>query len=268
MIKLTSAMEQTRKKLDVEIEKIVQSVRSEYQAAQAQEKSLMAALNQQKGEALSMNRKAIDYGVLARDVESSKQLYNNLLQRAKETGVAGELKTSNVRVVDRAERPRRPVSPRKGTNILLSLFVGTLLACGLALSFEYLDNRISSPEEFRAHLGLVHLGLLPVLPGVDGSVSAAQRRRAGRLQRGVPGASHQRALLVGRRGRAHAGGDEHRPTRRQEPRVGQPRRRARTGRPARAPRRCRPAQASGARDLPRRPGTGPVERDGGKREGQ
>jgi capsular exopolysaccharide synthesis family protein len=169
MIKLTSAMEQTRKKLEVEIEKIGQSVRSEYEAAQAQEENLMAALNQQKVEALSMNRKAIDYGVLARDVESSKQLYNNLLQRAKETGVAGALRTSNVRVVDRAERPRRPVSPRKGTNILLSIFVGTVLACGLALSFEYLDDRISSPEEFRAHLGLVHLGLLPVLPGVDGT---------------------------------------------------------------------------------------------------
>jgi capsular exopolysaccharide synthesis family protein len=169
MIRLTSAIEQTRKKLETEIDKIVQSVRSEYEAAQAQEESLMAALNQQKGEALSMNRKAIDYGVLARDVESSKQLYNNLLQRAKETGVAGELRTSNVRVVDRAERPRRPVSPRKGTNILLSLFVGTLFAFGLALSFEYLDNRISSPEEFRSHLRLAHLGLLPVLPETNGT---------------------------------------------------------------------------------------------------
>jgi succinoglycan biosynthesis transport protein ExoP len=169
MIKLTTALEQTQTKLDVEIEKIVQSVRSEYEAAEAQEQSLMAALDQQKGEALSMNRKAIDYGVFARDVESSKQLYNNLLQRAKETGITGELKTSNVRVVDRAERPRRPVSPRKGTNILLSLFVGVILACGLALSFEYLDNRISSPEEFRANLGLVYLGMLPVLPGVDGT---------------------------------------------------------------------------------------------------
>ena len=91
----------------------MQSVRSEYQAALAQENSLMAALNQQKAEALSMNRKAIDYGVLARDVESSKQLYNNLLQRAKETGVTGELRTSNIRVVDAAEKPRSPVSPNR-----------------------------------------------------------------------------------------------------------------------------------------------------------
>jgi len=178
MIRLTSAIEQTRMKLDIEIEKVVESVRSEYQAAQALENSLTAALNQQKGEALSMNRKAIDYGVLARDVESSKQLYNNLLQRAKETGVTGELRTSNVRVVDRAERPRSPVSPRKQANLLLGLFVGALFACSLVLFFEYLDSRISSPDELGVHLGLAHLGLLPVLPETEGSYPL--------LSRGVP----------------------------------------------------------------------------------
>ena len=59
-----------------------------------------------------MNRKAIEYSVLARDVESGKQIYDSLLQRTKETGVASELKSSNIRVVDEAERPRSPVAPQ------------------------------------------------------------------------------------------------------------------------------------------------------------
>src|SRR6185437_15277814 len=100
--------------------KIVQSVKSEYDSALAQENSLSQALAQQKAEALSMNRKGIDYSVLQRDVESSKQLYQNLLQRAKETGVAGELRTSNVRIVDAAERPRKPVSPQKELNLVFA----------------------------------------------------------------------------------------------------------------------------------------------------
>jgi uncharacterized protein involved in exopolysaccharide biosynthesis len=37
-----------------------------------------------------MNRKAIEYGVLSRDVESTRQIYESLLQRAKETGVSTE----------------------------------------------------------------------------------------------------------------------------------------------------------------------------------
>lgn len=165
IIKLKSAIQVSQAKLNGEIAKVVQSVRSEYQAALAQENSLTQALNQQKGEALSMNRKAIDYGVLERDVESSKQLYNNLLQRAKETGVSGELKTSNIRVVDAAERPRGPVTPQKRLNLLLGLFGGGLLACGLVFFFEYLDSRIKTPDEVRVHLGLSHLGLLPAMGG-------------------------------------------------------------------------------------------------------
>jgi succinoglycan biosynthesis transport protein ExoP len=169
IIKLKSAIQLSQTKLNGEIGKVVQSVRSEYQAVLAQENSLTAALNQQKGEALSMNRKAIDYGVLQRDVESSKQIYNSLLQRAKETGVAGALKTSNIRIVDPAERPRKPVSPQKRMNELMALFGGTLLACGLVFFFEYLDSRLKTPDEIRAHLGLAHLGLLPALHQKDGS---------------------------------------------------------------------------------------------------
>ena len=89
-----------QEKLQTEISKVVQSVRTDYQAALSQEQTMSAALDQQKGEALSMNRKAIDYSVLERDVQSSKQMYESLLQRAKETGISGELKTSNIRVVD------------------------------------------------------------------------------------------------------------------------------------------------------------------------
>jgi capsular exopolysaccharide synthesis family protein len=110
-----------------------------------------------------MNRKGIDYSVLQRDVESSTQLYNNLLQRTKETGVAGELRTSTIRVVDPAEKPRTPVSPKRVQNELLAIFLGTLCACGLVAFFEYMDSHIRSPEEIRGHLGLTDLGMLPLL---------------------------------------------------------------------------------------------------------
>jgi capsular exopolysaccharide synthesis family protein len=163
MIKLASAIRLAEAKLGSEVEKIVQSVRSEYQVALAHENSLVTALNQQKTEALAMNRKSIEYSVLERDVESGTQLYNNLLQRTKETGVTGELRTSNIRVVDPAEKPRTPVSPKRARNELLALFLGTLCACGLVAFFEYMDSNIKSPDEIRGQLGLTHLGMLPVL---------------------------------------------------------------------------------------------------------
>lgn len=163
MIKIRSAIDSAQAKLQGEIAKVVQGVRTEYQAAQAQEQSLTRALDAQRGEALSMNRKAIDFGVLDRDVESSKQIYQALMQRAKETGISGDLRTSNVRVVDGAELPDRPVSPRHVLNLLLGLFGGAFFGIGLAFFFEYLDNRVKTPEEIETHLGLPSLGLIPAL---------------------------------------------------------------------------------------------------------
>ena len=163
IVKTRSAIQATQVKLQAEINKVVQSVRTEYQAALAQENSLAAALAQQKGEALTMNKKGIDYSVLARDVESSRQLYESLLQRAKETGVSSELKSSNIRVIDEAERPRKPISPRTAVNLLLGLVSGSVLAFGLAFFFEYLDSRIKTPDEIKTHLGLPSLGMVPAL---------------------------------------------------------------------------------------------------------
>jgi len=163
IVKTRSAIQNAQLKLQLEISKVVQAVRTEYQTAQAQEYSLSAALGQQKGEALAMNRKGIEYSVLERDVQSSKQLYENLMQRAKETSVSSELKSSNIRVIDRAERPREAVSPRKTLNMLLGLLSGTVLALGLTFFFEYLDSRLKTPDEVKVHLGLPALGMIPAL---------------------------------------------------------------------------------------------------------
>jgi capsular exopolysaccharide synthesis family protein len=171
MIEVQSAIEASQRKLQGEIAKVVQAVRTEYQAAVAQEQGMTNALEAQKLEALAMNRKAIDYGVIQRDVDSNTQIYETLLQRAKETGVSGELRTSNIRVVDPAEAPADPVSPRRALNILVGLFGGAFLGVGLAFFFEYLDNRVKTPEEIEHELGLPSLGLIPMTAGVPGKAN-------------------------------------------------------------------------------------------------
>jgi len=84
-----------------------------------------------------------------------------LLERSRETGISGELKTSNIRIVDPAETPRRPASPNKVTNLAVALLGGALLGIALAFFFEYLDSRIKQPDEIKAHLGLPFLGMIP-----------------------------------------------------------------------------------------------------------
>ena len=160
--KLRTAIQVSQAKLSGEIGKVVQSVESEYQAALSQERSLVSALNSQVAEAHSMNRKAINYSVLAREVDSTKQIYDSLLQRAKETGVSGELRSSNIRVIDPAERPRGSVSPNRRRAMMMAGAGGLLLAFVLVFFFEYMDSRMKNPEDIKA-LGIPHLGLLPIV---------------------------------------------------------------------------------------------------------
>jgi succinoglycan biosynthesis transport protein ExoP len=163
MVKLASAIRAAESKIQGEVAKVVQAMRNDYQQSVAQEQSLTTALDQQKRDALSLNRKGIEYGVLARDAASNRQIFESLMQRTKETGISGELRTSNIRVVDAAEVPRRQTSPRTLNNLLFGFFGGGIFAIGLTFFFEYLDNRIKSPDEVRQHLGLPFLGMVPAL---------------------------------------------------------------------------------------------------------
>jgi polysaccharide biosynthesis transport protein len=176
MVKVRSAINSAETKLQLEIDKVVMSVKSEYDTAAAQERTLVGALEGGKAEALSLNRKGIEFSVLQRDAESNRQVYEALLQRTKETGISGELKASNIRVVDPAEVPSTPFLPRHRQNLTTAAFSGLVLALGLVFLFEYLDNRIKSPQELRAQLNVPFLGMVP---SIDVKSSAL-------LQDGVP----------------------------------------------------------------------------------
>ncbi|OFW40113.1 MAG: hypothetical protein A3F70_03760 [Acidobacteria bacterium RIFCSPLOWO2_12_FULL_67_14] len=179
MVKINVALRGAETRLQNEIAQIAQAIRSEYEAALAEERSLSASLNQQKIEAQSLNRAGIEYGALERDATANRQMFEALLKRTQETGVTEELRTGNIRVVDPAEMPTGPVSPNIINNLLLALFGGMVLAVGLAFTLEYADDRIKNPDELKKLLGLPFLGMIPALSG--------NRASPPLISEGVPG---------------------------------------------------------------------------------
>ena len=160
MLKLISHAKEQKKRIKVEVNKIVNSIETEYQVALAKEVSLSNALEEQKKVALDLNKKAIAYGTLKREADSEKAMYDILLKRLRETDITGELKTSNVRVIDNAEVPGRPIRPRKKRNITLAAIVGLILGAGMVFFLEYMDNTIKNSEDVERYLGLPLLGVL------------------------------------------------------------------------------------------------------------
>ena len=173
MLKITQSLERAKERLREETDTMVATVKGQYVAAVDLERRMSEALERQKADALALNRRGIDYGVLQRDAAMNRQLYETLLARTKQAGITEQLKTSTVRIVDAAELPRVPARPKRVRDAAIGFLAAAVLALGLVFSLEALDTRIKSPEDVMQRLKLTSLGMVPQI--------AARDRNNGRL---------------------------------------------------------------------------------------
>jgi len=148
-----------------------------YHSALANEKYLAQAVEEQKKEVNDIAEKSIQYNILKREVDTSRQLFEGLLQRMKEAQVSAGLEASNIRIVDAAEVPKRPAKPRVVFNLALGVILGLGVGIGLAFFQEYLDNTLKTPDEVETLLRLPSLGVLPAF-SLNGTGKAARDRSA------------------------------------------------------------------------------------------
>ena len=137
------------------------SLLAEFRAAAAAEGALRARVNQLRGSVLDLRGRSIQYNILQRDVDTNRGLYDALLQRYKQVGVAGGVGTSPVSIVDRAEVPGGPYKPNLNKNLLIGFGLGLLSGLALALALEFVHDTIKTREDVRSKLGLACLGVIP-----------------------------------------------------------------------------------------------------------
>ncbi len=161
LVELGAKLSEARGRLNAEIQRSVDGIKSDYAAANGREAKLSAEISQVKDQALALNDASLQDAVLAREVDTNRELYKSVLERMKELGVAAEVPGSNVSIVDRATPPRSPSSPK----ILLTAFASALLsligAIALAFVLDHLDDHVKDPEDAQALLQLPNLGLVP-----------------------------------------------------------------------------------------------------------
>jgi capsular exopolysaccharide synthesis family protein len=158
---IVKKIEVTRQSLDREIDKVLASVESAYQAKRREERTARRRLAKVKAEALEVNKKSLQYGRLKREAETASQLYQLVVKRQKEATLASLQETNNVYKLDPAIAPEVPVYPRVKLNILLAAVVGLLGGIGLAFFLEYLDNTFKSQDDIERLLQIPFLGIIP-----------------------------------------------------------------------------------------------------------
>ena len=167
LVKLKGRLDSMRTELETEIASALESAKTDYQTSLNKENALKELLDQQKTDVARMNSDAIQYNNLLIEVQNMRNLLASLEERQNETLVSsrlGDLKTTNVSIIEPAETPVNPVSPKKKLSLILAFMVGLFAGVGLAFVLEYLDNTIKSPEEAQKLTGIPSLGVIPYLP--------------------------------------------------------------------------------------------------------
>jgi polysaccharide biosynthesis transport protein len=143
------------------------SLLADYRGALTAERELQARVNQLKGAVLDLRGRSIQYNILQREVDTNRSLYDALLQRFKEIGVAGGIGMAPVSIVDRADTPSAPFKPNLLLNLIIGLGAGLIAGIGGAIGLEFLNDTIKTREDVRKKLGLPCLGAVPKTSAKD-----------------------------------------------------------------------------------------------------
>ena len=134
---------------------------NEYSSARHREALLQSAYNAQHDIVSADLQKAAEVSLLRRDVDSEQQLYQTLLQRAKEAGFASAMQATTIRVVDAATVPTVASSPQRKLAGFAGFALGSLFGVGLAFYRERTNKIFRLPGDVPRFLNVQELGVIP-----------------------------------------------------------------------------------------------------------
>ena len=179
MVQLRSQIEEAERQIQAIAGNIRTSIQRQYEIAASEERSLQAQVNGLKGEVLDLRDRSVQYNILQRELDTTRTLYDGLLQRYKEVGVTGGVTANNISIVDRATPPDAPSKPNLLLNIALAGLLGLGLGVAAALVFEVLDETLATPDDAEMKLGVPVLGVVPLLDKGETTAMALADVRSG-----------------------------------------------------------------------------------------
>jgi capsular exopolysaccharide synthesis family protein len=168
MVALRAQMVETERQIRSQIALVKDSIRVQFETARSQEDALREKLDEVKADVLDARGRSVEFTILAREVDTARTLYDGLLQQFREVGIAGDVDTNNISIIDRAERPGVHDSPSLVKNLFLGLLLSMLGAAATITVREALDDTFKSPEDLEESLGVSVLGVTPLFSSVGG----------------------------------------------------------------------------------------------------
>lgn len=174
MLSLQSQIEELKRQIAAQTSQAssgrINGLLADFKAAQSAEQALSARVASLKGDVLNLRGRSIRYTILQREVDTNRSLYDALLQRYKQIGVAGGVGMAPVSIVDRAQTPTSPFKPNLLINLLFGLALGIAAGAVSAVGLEFINDTIKTRDDVRKKLSLACLGTIPKTSARDSFV--------------------------------------------------------------------------------------------------
>ena len=161
IIEATERLQQVNGQLDREVARAVRDLRNKKESADRRMDHLGNELQAAEAEALALDRQAVEYNVLKRQLESERRTFDTIISRLNETNLSAELDTTNLRILDEAMVPGRPFSPNPPKVFGIAAFLFAVCLVGIPLVVEGVDNRVKSGYDVESFIGKPLLADLP-----------------------------------------------------------------------------------------------------------
>lgn len=144
----------------IELNKLVDAAKTEYELAKVRESSVRENLESFKQDIFDINQKAVEFFMLKREAEHTRELLNIMVTRFKKASISEDQISSSIRIIEKAQISSEPIN-RQPRKLMMGALWGLIIGVGLAFFFERLDNTIKSPDDIK-HLGLTYLTPVPL----------------------------------------------------------------------------------------------------------
>jgi succinoglycan biosynthesis transport protein ExoP len=161
VISQRSKIASLQENLAQECEKQLLTIRNTASILQKKEDTLNSIVTSEEQKQMVLNSLKIQYDILRREAENNKSIHSNVLMRMKETEMLSRITSNNIRIVDEASDPLKPVKPRMVVTIIFGVLGAMALSLALAFFVNYLDDSIKSQDDIENFMRLPFLGYIP-----------------------------------------------------------------------------------------------------------
>lgn len=170
MAKVNAEVAEANAQVRAEIERLVANLKNEAEVAESRERQLQLSLNQLKDQQVFSKDATVELNQLERDATTSKQLYEALLMRFKQTTETQGFQLPDVRIIEKADAPQHPASPKRKQLVVMAFLGGLVMALGLAVLLELMAPGISRQDDIERVFDTDHLSSVPSPNAADSFV--------------------------------------------------------------------------------------------------